>query len=256
MSTLAGLQGQFAAHILRGEEARALVQAQDQDDAARRLRVYHEAYRLRLIEVLNEELGGLRALLNESDFDALLRDYIEAQPSTHRNVRWYGAGLSDFLKRDARGSQRPELAQMAALEWTLTLAFDAADETLLRIEDVAALSAAQWPQLKLQVAAHLHTLNLDWNLAAIREAVDAGNAPPTLQAQDPQSWAIWRRAYGVRYRVLEAEEAALMPALREGLNFAELCEHLRRWHEEEQLAPRAAGLLRRWIEDEWLRLVL
>ncbi|SEQ27737.1 Putative DNA-binding domain-containing protein [Solimonas aquatica] len=256
MSTLAGLQGQFAAHILRGEEARALVQAQDQDDAARRLRVYHEAYRLRLIEVLAEEHGGLRALTGESGFDTLLRDYIEAQPSPHRNVRWYGEGLSAFLARDARWAQQPALAQMAALEWTLTLAFDAEDQPLLRIDDVANLSAAQWPQLKLQLAAHVHSQTLHWNLAAIREAVDAGAAAPDLQAQDPQAWAIWRRAYGVRYRALEAEEAALLPALREGLNFAAFCEQLRAWHEEEQLAPRAAGLLRRWIEDEWLRLVL
>lgn len=253
MSTLAQLQAALSAHILhQAPTINEAIVGDARADAATRLAIYAQAYRLRLLEVLQDEHPGLRALLGDEDCEAALRAFIEVRPSPHRNVRWYGAALADFMRQQAFGTQPQASVQMAQLEWTLTLAFDAPDQPLLRIETLATLAPEQWPLLPLRLAPHWHDCALDYNLAAIRLACDQQQTPPELCETTTTRWAIWRRALGVRYRALEADEAELIPQLQAGIDFGGLCEALAAWHPEDEVALRAAGLLRRWVEDEWL----
>jgi hypothetical protein len=254
VSVLADLQREMQARVLR-DDASALdaVVASADAGAGRRLRIYTHAYRARLAGVLRSDFPGLRALAGEDAFERLARAYVDATPSTHFNVRWYGARLAAFARAQAPWSARAELAEMAELEWKLGLAFDAADEPSLEFAALAALAPTDWPALRLRPHASLQHARLTRNVDAIRRAVDREEVAPALEPlPGAQGWAAWRKESIVRHRRLEDDEAAALDALESGATFAELCAQLCRWHAAEDVAARAATLLRRWVEDGWI----
>ncbi|MCC2658697.1 MAG: hypothetical protein K0Q76_3805 [Panacagrimonas sp.] len=255
MNALLDLQRRFQAHVLGS--APPLADAVDPPgaDASTRLRIYVDAYRLRLIDVLGNDFPGLRWLAGDDGFDRLCRACIEARPSQHFNLRWYGAALADFL--ESGGSERPELAEMARFEWNLTLVFDARDEPIVTEADVAALAPEHWPAMQPRSHGAIRRQRCRWNTAAIRAAIDRGAAPPVAQRLDlAEERIIWRRRRDVRHRALEVDEAAALDAIGDGATFGDLCELLCGWHAQEQVALRAAALLRRWIAEQWLTALL
>ena len=69
------------------------------------LGVYVNAYRLRLSEYFDEDYPALRVLLGDDDFEALVEAFIDANPSSLRNARWYSTQLPDFMREsEAWGS--------------------------------------------------------------------------------------------------------------------------------------------------------
>ncbi len=149
MSRLPDIQADLQHYVTRGGgAARVHIIGTDSASADERLDVYFQAYRLRLIEVLETDFAGLRSLVNEAEFTDLAIGYIEAHPSVHPSVRWFGELLPEFLSTQAPWRDRPVLGEMAQLEWLRGRAFDAADRTPLTSEELAAVPAEQWPGLR------------------------------------------------------------------------------------------------------------
>lgn len=257
MSALAELQRSLQRHVLDRDDgstdAAQNVVASAAASAAERLGVYRHAYRARLLEVLRNDFPGLRALAGNADFDALCSHYIEATPSPHFNVRWYGDGLAGYTGTVAPWCAQPAVAAMATLEWTMGLSFDAPAQAVVAFVEVVAVAPQDWPRMRLVLHPSLRRLTLGWNVTAIRRALDHDEPAPTLQAWEPaQRWVVWRRDSGVRYRRLEDDEAAALDAVSSGATFAELCERLCEWHAVDAVAPRAAQFFRAWIEEQWV----
>ena len=146
--TLAELQRAFQQHVHTGAPVmRDLVREVGTASPARRLAVYAEGYRLRLLEVLTKDFPGLRELAGESRCENLCRGYIECFPSASFNARWYGAHLAEYLKTADASAHEPALAEMAALEWALTLAFDAPDLAPLLLTEIAAVPPQDWSRM-------------------------------------------------------------------------------------------------------------
>jgi hypothetical protein len=81
-----------------------------------------------------------------------------------------------------------------------------------------------------------------------RDQQEPGNLE-VERAQGPVSWVIWRPKFTSHFRSMEPDEAAMMAALMAGRPFPELCEVLLPYLAEDQVAARAAGLLRAWVEE-------
>ncbi|GAA0712234.1 DNA-binding domain-containing protein [Dokdonella soli] len=256
MSALAELQRELQASVLRGVSPPAAldaVVATPVADAAERLDVYVHAYRARLLEVLGNDFPGLRALAGAETFERLGRDYIEVTPSSHANVRWYGDQFAEFARTTSPWAQQPALAAMAAFEWAIGLAFDAAAQDVVDATEVAAIAPQAWPTMQLHLHASLQRLTLAWNAPPIRRALDHDEALPTLVAWAPaQPWIIWRKDATVRYRRLDGDEAAALDAIARGASFAEVCEVLCEFLAIDAVALRAAGFFRQWVEDQWV----
>lgn len=254
MSTLIGLQRAFQDFVYRRAGPMEREAAGSPGLGAReRLAIYADAYRLRLIEVLADDYPALKVMAGER-FAPLARDYIETHPSRVCNARWYGAELPAFLRAAAPWSQQPALAEMAALEWAMTLVFDAADEPLADIEAAGKLRPEAWSAMAPVPITALRRLALRWNVGEIRKAVDRKTPPPAAQAlAAAEPWLVWRKDLTVYYRLLESDEAAALDAARNGARFAQLCETLARQLDESQVAARAAGLLKRWLDDRLIR---
>jgi hypothetical protein len=250
--TLRGLQAQFQAYLLRPEQ-RAIVERVTSNakvSAETRLGIYAEAYRLRLIEALDTDFPVLHALLGDDEFDRMARAYIDAHPSRHFSIRWFGKRLSEFLRAAAPYNEHSALAEMATFEWTMTLAFDAANDPLIALGDMAALPPASWPGMRLTAHASLHRLDLRWNVPAVWKAHTAGddvNAP--VENPLPVAWIVWRQDLTTYFRSLSVDEAWALDTLIAGQTFADICQGLCEWIDAQHVATHAAGLLKSWISD-------
>jgi putative DNA-binding protein len=252
MNRMADLQRAFQGYVLRNEPGFVeRIAAGAGVDPQRRLRIYFDAYRSRLIEVLATDYEALRALMGDEAFGAACRCYVNATPSVFRNVRWYGAALSDFLRVTPPWADQPIVHELALFEWTLTLAFDSADAALVGFEELAGLPPQSWPALGFVLHPSAQVLQLRTNAPALRKATDAhGPLPDAVLGDEPKSWLIWRKELTACFRSLGEPESWALAAARDGATFTALCEGLCRWFSPDEAAPQAAGLLRLWVDDE------
>ena len=282
MSTpsLSGLQRQFQQQLLDGGAAERLVKGDARADAATRLGVYADAYRLRLLEVLGNDYPVLKQLAGEEGFEQLGRAYIESHPSLTPSVRWFGRFMPEFLlgwpgddpgawppanvplPRSGSGwwgegspewacGAVPAYADLALFEWKQGEAFDAPDEIAIGIAAVAAVPPESWPEMSLVLHPSLRRFDLLWNAPALFQAHQAEQPlPAPVCAEEPKAWLLWRgAALDIRWRSLAADEAAALDAAADGRSFGRICELLCEWVEAEQAPAHAAGLLKRWIVD-------
>lgn len=244
-------QRELQSHVLHGEYAIESNIVSDALPVATRLSVYSDAYRLRLIEALEGNYPILAELLGTETFATLATQYLDAHPSQHYSIRWFGHRFAEFL--NATQSHQPGLAELAAWEWATAHAFDAADAACLMQADVAALAPAAWGALQLRTHPSLTKLQVHSNIVDIVKA-SADNAPlPTPSVADATEWCIWRQNLNVRYRSLDVIEARAIDRALHGATFGEVCEHLAEFIPPDHVPLRAAGFLKQWLEENWLR---
>lgn len=251
MARLRELQEAVQAYVLCGDRRiDSEVVVTERMDAQTRLDIYAEAYRLRLIEALGSDFHALWTLLGKDAFDALGNAYIEAHPSRYFSIRYFGQHMARFLALTTPYRDRPWLAALAAFEWALGEAFDAADAAPLTLEAMAAMPAVGWPAMRLELHPSVRRLDLAWNASAMWLAVDQDQAPPPpdpLPSAIP--YVIWRQGLRTLFRSLPEDEAWALDSAAAQRPFGEICEGLCRWSLEAEVSTRAAGLLRQWIED-------
>ena len=251
MNGLRRLQEDFQNYLLTADgRVQTQVLGSAQVGATERLAIYADAYRLRLLEALDTDFPGLHALLGDAEFDAMGRAYIAAHPSPYFSLRWYGDRLSEFLRSTEPYSKYPAFAEMAEFEWAKNDAFDAAEDRVASIADMAAIPPAAWPGLRFRLHPSVRRLGLRWNVPTVWKADDAGAEPPTLEcAEYPIAWLLWRQDLQTYFRSLSVHEAWGLDALRRGASFADMCEGLCEWINAPEVAVHAAGLLKQWLTD-------
>ncbi|MBS0215355.1 MAG: putative DNA-binding domain-containing protein [Proteobacteria bacterium] len=218
----------------------------DGDRRDQRLRIYGDAYRLRLIDILAGDFPVLHALVGEEIFEALADGYLHAHPSRHPSVRHFGHDFAAWLQRHGHPSIRVALADF---EWLQGEAFDAADADAIAMEDIAALPADAWPRLRLTLHPAIRRVRVPDCIPLMVEAHHAGHPLPSGDGCDPSDWLLWRDDFRVHWRLLDADEAALLGMAVDGATFAELCARLALSLPDSEAALRAIGLLKRWITD-------
>ncbi len=218
-------------------------------DTSSRLAIYQQGYRMRLCDALSTEFPGLR-LMARRNFQAMLDAYIDAQPSSHFNIRWHGAGMASFLAHVSPWRENSALAEMAQLDWAISIAFDAADESTLAASDLSAVSGEAWGALRLYPQAHLQIVSSGHNIDAFRRAADRGAQSPRLrQLAKPRHLLVWRHLLDVRYRPIPPDEQAVLEAAMRGESFAQLCERMAGHHRSSSALPRMATLVAQWLKD-------
>jgi len=217
---------------------------------ADRLGIYRNAYRVRLIEALDDTYPVLHAVLGDEVFSALGEEFVAAHPSVHRSIRWYGSALSEFLRQCPPYAEQPILAELALLEWTLAEVFDAADAKPKPRSALSAIDASAWSELKFEFHPALRRLHLHWNTAAVWQAMKRDEAPPDpVCAEHPVPWLLWRQDLQNYFRSMTADEAAALDLGRSGANFGAICETLAEWLPDDEIPLRAASLLGTWADS-------
>ncbi len=249
MNTLCHLQECLQSYVLEGDPRIELeVLSTAQVSAQVRLDIYAEGYRLRLLETLENDFPALQALLGNAAFTKLGRAYIEAYPSHHFSLRYFGRHLGKFLSSIPPYREEPWLAEMAAFEWALGEAFDAADSPILTVEEINAIPPTKWAEVQLHLHPSVRRLNLHWNVPRLWKVIDQ-HEPPGTPVEGKTPWVLWRRDLKNYFRSLKEDEAWALDSAQGGESFGVICEGLCRWHKEHEVALRAATLLQRWVTD-------
>lgn len=247
--SLNNLQAGFQDYIL-GYSDRALVHIESTAtlSAARRMDIYHSAYRLRLIEVLADTYERVTLYIGAESFDAAARAYIEQHPSNTRNLRDYGKALPVFLARYFADDL--EVAELAEMDMRLRYAFDAADADALCMSDIAALQPHEWEDIIFALHPTASFQQFKWNTPAIWQRVSDDAAPPSAVLL-PQSveWLFWRKELQPHFRSLSSEEHAALCAIRDGFTFGALCALLAETYPALNVTTQIGGWLRAWLDD-------
>ncbi len=251
MNALPRTQRGFQDYLLRRDgPIVAEIEGDVRLDAAARLEIYANAYRLRLIEALDGDFVALKAHVGPERFEEIARAYLDAHPSGHFSLRYFGRHMARFLADTAPYRDDPLLAELARFDWALTDSFDAADSTVATVEDMAKIAPNRWPQLVFVPHTSVQRLNLEWNVPILWKAADRGEPlPPPEKAPYPVGWAMWRQGLQIYFRSLSVDEAFALDALLRGENFGALCEGLTEWIDAQNVALHAAGLLKQWLTD-------
>lgn len=257
---LSDFQALFQARILAGsgaEDAPLLATLRDSDKGAAReelLQVYQSGYRLRLEGFLYEDHPGLQELIGDEAFEALARDYVEANPPTNRNARWYTTGLPEYMQTHPRWREDSKALSMARFERAMVNAFDAPDAQPLPIQALADFPPEDSPRFVFAFHPSLVVLELAaGTLAAYAGPADDEEEPVDAPDPDPadgvETVAIWRRHDETAYRELEPDEFLALTEARAGHAFGDICQMAAFQRSGEIEPERLAQFLASWFED-------
>lgn len=258
MHSLKDLQATFKRHLFNGDGGIVEhIVSMENANNEQRMSTYTNAYYGRLVETLAGDYPAVQALLGEEAFTAMCHEYIQAHPSTHYSLRWFGRYLPDFLADAAGSRELPFLAELANLEWTFVNGFDAADANVLDENAVTTIAPEFWPGITIEFHSSVHLVEYHWNIIELWRAVrDEEDVPAPEVFPKASTCLIWRQDLTTRYRILETDEAEALKAAMQGVSFAELCEivtNILPAAEDEkgqlEIALRSAGLLKTWLSE-------
>jgi hypothetical protein len=253
MQSLASLQQAFQDYVHEPEDKLGAIvddiRSDERVSAEDRLGIYSNGYRLRLLEALLIDYPGLHGLAGDEEFDTLGRAFIAAHASPYYNLRWYGGEMPNFLRTSDEYRQYPVLAAMADFELAIATAFDAADDPVLCIEDIARVAPEAWGEMRFRPHASVQRVDLEWDVVPLWKAIrDEHEGEHPAKNDAPVHWAVWRADLRTQFRSMPDDESAAFDALRTGFSFGEICEVLLEWHEADAVAMRAAELLKQWTQ--------
>lgn len=217
-------------------------------DPARRIGIYADMYRARLVDVLREDFPRTAAAVGDEAFLALACRYLTRHPSTHPSVRHLGGRLGEFVASEL--SQPPWLADLARLEWARVEVFDAPDAEPLALDDLSAIPLPDWPALRFRPIPACVIVESAWPVHEIWTA--AGTAALDQVAPAHTVVRVWREGFSVSHAAMGEIERRAFPMLQHGEPFAALCSAVDVDGDGAAAARQIGALLLRWLEDQLL----
>jgi hypothetical protein len=211
------------------------------------LAVYADMYLARLIDALRETFPNLARLLGDETFAALAEDYVRRHPSEHHDIGRAGRLLPDFLRQHP-DPERPDLADLAELEWARQCVFFAASPPPIGAEAFARLEAAELARTWLLLSPALRVLHLDHAVAPLWRRLESGERPDA-PAVNRSALAVWRRGAEVFHCPLALDEAAALERASGAGTLPEICES---FAAREDPSAAAHGAIASWLAEGWV----
>ena len=249
--TLSELQEHFLQAVMRGDgTVLRYIPPNSRTTSETLLGVYQHAYGARLVEVVRNDHPILAAYMGDDSFTAMARSYVAAHPSQYLNARWFASKLPGFLARDADYRAYAELSEIATLEHTLGLAFDAEDAEVLEVSGLAQYPPESWGDLSFVPHPSASLLSFSTNAFDIWLTLkDEGEPPLAIRHDEPQRLLVWRRVITPAVRIALPEEAMMWSEAAQGVNFSRLCELVAVFGGADGADLRSAGYLLGWLNE-------
>lgn len=247
------------------EVAAEFIKPNDRLTSVERLQIYARCYWYRVIDAVYDDCPGLRALLGEKKFSALVRAYLAKYPSRSFTLRNLCSRLVQFVREEPRWTA-PHTATalaVAGFEWAQTVAFDGEARPVLMPSDLADAPPAK---LRLGLQPYLTLLALEWPIDdyvlavkkrdALRSeasnAVDHGpRAASRKKVSRPRPQRVWivvhRYNHQLYYKRVEARAFKVLEALAAGRTLAQAVAASGRGVRPEQVREWFAT----WMELGW-----
>ena len=145
--------------------------------ARKRLDIYYNAYRFRLVDVLLDTFEHTAIYLGDDWFNQLAMDYVQSHPSRYKNIGLYGKDFPGFVAEKLPGDK--EVSELALMDWTLRRAFDGADSGVMALDDLQQFASEE--SFRLQPVPTLTTCTHHFNTLEIWNAINQDHTPPTCR---------------------------------------------------------------------------
>jgi hypothetical protein len=247
MADLITLQSELSAYLRQGIGLTHLKIASTQNVSLEtRLSIYQDAYFLRMLEALTHNFPVLAHVLGEENFAHLAHHYIDLHPSTFKSIRWFGDQLAHFIKQDGLLS----LAELAEFEWLQTCVFDAANDPVVTLQEIAQIPSESWGYLAFEVHSSVFRISHRFNTVAIWQAVQANQkaVPAFVLNESIVPWILWRQNGLGRFSSLPQHEVLYLDALIAGHSFSDLLMLASENMSMDSAVKHIASLLKGWIE--------
>jgi len=249
--------------------AEEIVKPNSRLSSTERLEIYSRSYWFRIISSLNEDFVGLRAVVGDRKFDALVEAYLAENPSRSFTLRNLGSRLAEWLSANPKYTHPHEqlAVDMVRLEWADIECFDAAEEPGFKLDDLDHLGAD--PRLPLQPHVHLLELHypVDDLLLQIRDNLDDDSDEASNTFSERRSRARVKRVskskpkatfvivhrvdYSVYFKRVTREAYRVLTALQQGKTLSQAVDFA--FNPSTLPEKKITALVQRWFHDwaEW-----
>jgi Putative DNA-binding domain len=254
MSKLAERQEAFLASIL---DENAPVPVGWGNSQAAGMAVYRGNYRSALMGALAEIFERTALCVGPQAFAQASINHAIAYPPTGWTIDEAGEGFDETCAK--LFPDRPEVAELAWLEWTMLDLATAPNVTPLTAEDFAAASAnfgdEDWGALRLQLQPRAKARLVGHDLETLWRAIGAGDEPPNTSLENPVACIVSRDSERPTFTLLEADHVPAFEAMQGGASYGELIAVLLGDNEApspediHSAAMRAGAMLGAWLGE-------
>jgi hypothetical protein len=221
-----------------------------------RLAIYHNAYRIRLADVLWDTFEHTATYLGDDWFHQLASAYVQSHHSVHNNIGLYGEGFASFLAQQLPDNDQ-EVSEIALLDWTLRRAFDGTDSDTMTQEHLQQMASTDPDSLTLHPVPTLSIVTHQFNTLDIWHAINQDSAPPLAQRlPQPIDIVIWRKEHSPHFRSLTAIESTAIKIMSRdhGCLLNTMGEELTQIFPQDDISTEFGRMLFRWTQDKVLAI--
>ncbi|MEM1052720.1 MAG: DNA-binding domain-containing protein [Pseudomonadota bacterium] len=222
--------------------------------------VYRGNYRSALMGALAETYERTALCLGPHGFAQGCINHAIAHPPSGWTIDEAGAGFDRTLAE--LFPDRPEITELAWLEWTMMQLATAPNMAPVSAQDFAVASAefgdGDWGELRIAFQPRAKARLVNHDLETLWRALGSESEAPDIRLETQQTCIVSREAERPTFRLFEADHAAAVAAMQDGATYGELIELLLGKHENpkaEQVqaaAMRAGGMLGLWLKEGWI----
>jgi hypothetical protein len=232
-------------------------------DGPAQLDIYRRQYWLRHEDALSEDHPGLRRVLGDEAFVALMHDFFAKEAPRRRSLRDVADGLEAFLASwpGLEAGSAELAADMLSYELALVQLFDAPSAPTLEADAIAGRPPEALTGARLVLSPLVRRLSLRYPVQRwLHESGDQAAEPrlsaaPRIEEDEPSGatleLVVFRRGLTLSTETLSSTQAALLDALGSGVTIAEACVRAAEGLAATQLAELSCELPR-WLEA-WTR---
>lgn len=218
--------------------------------AGERVGIYADMVLWRQVNALREDFPKLVALLGDGPFFSLARAYVLEVPSRHHDLGRRGERLAAWL-RSRTDLPRPDLADLAELEWARDDVFFEAPERPATPEAMARLSPESFAAARLRLVPALRLLDLGYDAPSLWRRLEDGKAPGE-HLRRPTPVAVWRPEHQVFHAALPRPEAEALRRAAAGAPLSEVCAAF----DGPGAAGEAFAAIGSWLAEGWVAEVV
>nr|WP_247715056.1 DNA-binding domain-containing protein [Qipengyuania mesophila] len=224
---------------------------------ARGLAIYRNNYRSALVEALRATFERTERLVGADAFARAAAHHCIMHPPSGWTLDLVGDGFAETCAALFAGD--PDVAELAALEWAMHLAFTARDAVVLSPEGFAAATAdfgeREWDRLSLALVPSLRCVAATRDLVRLWSSL-ARDGDADLAPLDALHVAVvWREDERPVFVLRPEWEGSAIDAFHAGASWGDVCAAMFASLGEDRAIAEAGAMLARWVAEGWIEAI-